>query len=599
MSKATLAVSEHGSAADQRGRAASGLPVRRGPAQRYRDLLLRGVAGELARPRQAIEHSFLQMGDGLGNCVKLLEIISAAHEALPVELSSAEFAAAAQTLADIRDRVNAIATSHTGEKDHVGLLAEMTAGIEQPMSDLRTTVRAIGQIATNARIVAAGFGTSNQDITAFTSDMASLAQRVNEAVDAFSHGYERLAKRLAAARLSNSAFVDHHGSTIAQISQTLESELEAIAAFRKQAASIAGERAETTSRIRNGIGKAIFALQIGDITRQRIEHLEKACEMLQDRSHLEAAQAALAAIGRLQLLQLDQTIGCFEKEVSDLAENINGLSQNAALVLNEGGSEAENVLSTGSGSLARIAGELRHICTLVGEFERARVERERIVGDVTRSVAEMVRHLQSIRAIEQQIRMLSFNATIQCFRVDDGQEGRGLGAVAQQLRVLSNQTVVAASAIMAGLKAADEQTCVLLDDRNSLDLQQVAAIKEGATTAIGAFERTAGRLRTSAERIKTVGRRAVWLLGMTSRRVSDRQRISASWRLAHSKLERFMASVADSPDPDAVDHGLRDQLRSAYTMEEERRIHDEFFSIEPNAATSADPESESLDDMFL
>ena len=139
-------------------------------------------------------------------------------------------------------------------------------------------------------------------------------------------------------------------------------------------------------------------------------------QLLQDRSRVQVAQAALAAIGRLQLLQLDQTIAGFEKEVADLAENINGLSQNASAVLNEGNNEAETVLSAGSGSLARMAGELRHICTLVSEFERARVERQRIVDDVTRSVAEMVRHLQSIRAIERQIRMLSFNATIQCLR---------------------------------------------------------------------------------------------------------------------------------------------------------------------------------------
>ncbi|MBR0830225.1 hypothetical protein JQ596_32315 [Bradyrhizobium manausense] len=479
------------------------------------------------------------------------------------------------------------------------MLAEMTGRVEQPMSDLRATVRAIGQISTNARIVAAGFGASNQDVTAFTSDMASLAQKVNEAVDAFSLGYERLSKRLAAARLTNSAFVARHGNTIAQISQTLDSGLETIAVFRRQVDSIAGERAATTSQIRARIGKAIFALQIGDITRQRIEHVEKACELLQDRSHVQATQEAMAAIGRLQLMQLDQTIGRFEEEVSDLTENINGLSKNAVAVLNEGSDEAQTLLSAGSGSLSRMAAELRHICSLLSEFERARVEQERIVADVTRSVAEMVGHLQSIRAIEQQIRMLSFNATIQCCSVDDGEEGRGLGAVAQQLRELSNQTVAAASAIMAGLKGADDQTRVLMDERNALDSQQIDAVREGAATAIAVFERVASRLRASTERIKTVGRRAVWLLGMTSRRVSDRQRISNGWRLAHSKLEQFMTSAADSPNPDAVDQWLRDELRSVYTMEDERRTYDEFFSIEPNEPASADAESEDLDDMFL
>ena len=152
---------------------------------------------------------------------------------------------------------------------------------------------------------------------------------------------------------------------------------------------------------------------------------------------------------------------------------------------------------------------------------------------------------------------------------------------------------------MDGLKGADDQTQRLMDERNALDSQQIDAVREGAVAAITVFERVASRLRASSERIKTVGRRTVWLLGMTSRRVSDRQRIGNGWRLAHSKLEQFMTAAADSPDPDAVDQWLRDELRSVYTMEDERRIYDAFFSIEPSAPASAVPESEDLDDMFL
>jgi hypothetical protein len=108
---------------------------------------LEWIAKELAGPRQLIEQSFLQMGEGLSGCVKLLETISAAHESLPAEFSSAEFSASAQTLHDIRASVNAMAAAHVGGKDHVGALADAAAGVERPMAELRATVRAIAQIA--------------------------------------------------------------------------------------------------------------------------------------------------------------------------------------------------------------------------------------------------------------------------------------------------------------------------------------------------------------------------------------------------------------------------------------------------------------------
>jgi hypothetical protein len=167
------------------------------------DAPLRSIVRELAGPRQAIEQSFLQMGEGLAACVGLLETVSATHEALPAEFGSSEFTATEQTLADIRVHVNAIATAHLGEKDHVGALADTAAGLARPLSDLRATVRAIGQIALNARILAAGFGTSNEDVAAFTSDMASLARMVHEAVEAFSQCYDRLNKLLSVARDAN------------------------------------------------------------------------------------------------------------------------------------------------------------------------------------------------------------------------------------------------------------------------------------------------------------------------------------------------------------------------------------------------------------
>jgi hypothetical protein len=579
-------------------KAAFGAAAQPRPSSRNQ-VQLEWIAKELAGPRQLIEQSFLQMGEGLSGCVKLLETISAAHESLPAEFSSAEFSASAQTLHDIRASVNAMAAAHVGGKDHVGALADAAAGVERPMAELRATVRAIAQIATNARILAAGFVTGSEDVAAFTTDMAALARMVNEAVDAFARGYERLIKQLTSARLANQAFMARHGNTVSEISETLKAELGTLAEHRKQAESIAIDRMEMTSRIRAEIGKAIFALQVGDSTRQRIEHVERALGILADGSREPIAPEAQVAVCHLQLLQLDRTIGCFEAEVGDLAKNINNLAQHAATVLSQGNKEAETLRSASGGALARIAAELRQICLLIGQFEQARAEREAVVEDVTRSMAEMVRHLESIRAIERQIRMLSFNATIQCARVVDGEQGRGLGAVAQQLREQSNRTIVAASAIMAGLKSADEHTRLLLDDRHSRDTQAIVAITEGATATIAVFERVVGRLRTSTETIKSVGARAMSLLEATAQHVSDHQRISAGWRMPRSRLDRAARSSTWTSDPEMVDQALRDDLRRAYTMEDERLVHNEFFAVAPDATADAGSEEQSLDDLFL
>lgn len=564
-------------------------------------LLLRAIVEALAGPRQDIEQSFLQMGEDLASCIRLLEEISAGHEALPAELGSSEFSAATQALADIRDRASTLAAEREGEKDQIGALADTAAEVERPMSDLCRSVRAITLVATNARIVTAGFGTGNEDVAAFTSDMTVLARTVGDAFGAFSREYEKLISHLNAARVANQAFMSRHGKTLSHISGALETHLDAIGSHRNRAEVIASERLERTHQIRARVGKAIFALQIGDITRQRIEHVELALEMLQDRLGEAAGAEAVAAICHLQCSQLDQTIVNFEAEVNEFAENIDQLGNHAAAVLREGSSEAEALLCSGSTALSVLVSELRRICLLVDEFERSLLEREKIIDDVTCSVMELAGHLESVRTIERQIRMLSFNATIQCCRVEEEAQGRALRAVAQQLRELSSDTIAAASAMMRGLKRAETQTKRFSEQPTSVVSQQITSIKRGALDTVKMLEGITDRLRQGTEAVKTAGKQAERFFEGTARRVSGRQRTRNASRQACSRLGQLATSISREPNPRAVSLAIANQLRAQYTMEDERRIHDEFFGKRAELGDDdADvPTSESVEAMFL
>lgn len=569
-------------------------------AQHHR-FLLRKIAETLAGPRHDIEQSFLQMGEDLAACVKLLEEISSTHATLPAELASSEFATATQTLTDIRDQASALVLERNGDKDQIGVLAETVAEVERPMSDLRRSVRAISLIATNARIVTAGFGANNEDIAAFTSDMAILARTVNEAFGAFSRGYGRLMSLLDDARVANQAFISRHGATLSHILGTLEVQLDAINNHRKHAEILASERLERTGQIRTEVGKAIVSLQIGDITRQRVEHVEMALVMLQARPDAGVGPEALAAICHLQCSQLDEAIENFEAEVNEFAENIDRLGQHAAAVLREGNSEAEALLCNGGTALSVLVGDLHRICSLVDEFESALLDREKIIDHVTCSVTEMAGYLESVRTIERQIRMLSFNAAMQCCRVDEEEHGRALRAVARQLRELSGETITAANAIMGGLTRAEEQTKRLGEQRTSLVAHRVMSIKQGAVDAIEVFELIANHLREGAETVRMAGKRAERVFDVTGRRVADRQRISNAWREACSELRKLTLSPPTKPDPGTINVEILDQLRLQYTMEEERKLHDEFIGqdLELARCVRAEALSEGVEGMFL
>ncbi len=563
------------------------------------------IMAELAAPRRIVEQTFLQMGERLCECTRILGEVSAVHEGMPAELASPDYAAAAQRLGEIRGEVDKLAVAYYAEQDQLRQLSDIARRVAAPIAELREAVRSIDLIATNARIVAAGFGGNNDDVVAFTSGMAQLARNVGEAVSAFSKSYDVLVANLAAARSANEAFATKHGATLSHISGKLGSQLSTLELQRADAAVRVAEHGKLTGQIRAGIGAAVSAMQIGDITRQRVEHAEQAFETFTARAAELAAGSAvhsLAAVCRLQDLQLEETVRDFDREVVELAATLGGLAKDAAAALRDSNKEAETLLSAGGTALAAMIADLGEICTLFEQFERTRAGLERIVDDVARSVAAMVDHLGSVRAIEQQIRLLSFNTTIQCGRFGDAGEGRALRVVAQQLREVSAQTVTAASATMAGLNDVDTRTRQVMQGRASLMAEKITTLGEAAVTAMGMFDAVAGRLRQRAETMLRIGPQAVELLDATARSVSGRRTLSSGWRAAQGEIAALAQEIVDA-DFAAADPALLADLRKRYTMESEREIHDNLFASLPVAVAAPPvvpaPAEASLDDVLF
>lgn len=97
------------------------------------------------------------------------------------------------------------------------------------------------------------------------------------------------------------------------------------------------------------------------------------------------------------------------------------------------------------------------------------------------------------------------------------------------------------------------------------------------------------------------GKDAEALLKTAGRRVLDRQHISASWREAGAKLKALARSASPRTDPSAIEPSIAYEMRTRYTMDEERRIHAKFFG---ESHSTVDPASklthaEDLEDMFF
>ncbi|GGY08869.1 chemotaxis protein [Litchfieldella qijiaojingensis] len=565
----------------------------------------------LAAPRADIERVFLEMGDSLVGCAQLLNDISAAHEGMPAELSGEAFSRASRRLEAIRDQVMAMGTSHSGEQQNIARLFAMAASVASPLHDLRRTAATIEIITTNARIVAADLGGQEGEFAVFTTDMGELGRRVERVVGEFSQAYERLIESLGVAERANAAFTARHGDTLVRIAARIDEHLRSVTGHRERGALKAAEHSRLTGQIGARVGMAVSALQTGDITRQRVEHIEQALDVLAE--HVATASGeddeplacedTIAAVCRLQAVQLDETTQDFDQRVAELAETLRKLAEDAAVALRDNDQESEALLANSGTALAAMTSDLRGIGSLFEDFEQTRAGLEKVAGESAHAMTEMVERLDAIRDIEQRIRLLSLNTAIRCSQL--GERGRALRVVAGFLGDLARQTVAASDAILAGLEEADELARHLVRESSADASGKMAGLEEEVDAVQLELDGVVERLSERAETVASAGPRAVRLLEEAAANVLGRQGFSDDWRRALTELESFAHPGDELYELTDVDADLIARLRAHYTMDSERRVHDRLFGS-PSASEpeleETKPETEpvtDLDDIFF
>ena len=159
---------------------------------------LAALIARLAGPRQEIEAAFLAVGEELGGASSLLDRIVAAFEALPRDLDGAEMQEAAGRLGRFTGRAHEIAAAFARERGDVHKLLAAVDAATDPVEDLHRSVRLMGILSVNARIVAAGLADAADQFDVFTTDIAELSKSATAAVVAFAHGHTGLAAAVAA-----------------------------------------------------------------------------------------------------------------------------------------------------------------------------------------------------------------------------------------------------------------------------------------------------------------------------------------------------------------------------------------------------------------
>jgi methyl-accepting chemotaxis protein len=475
---------------------------------------------------------------------------------------------------------------------------------------MRKAVKAVDVLAVNAKIAAAHLGNGGEGFSTFAEEITRAMKVAEENLDGFAEQLALMSERLRAATASQRALAQQRDQAIRTIPDQLARSVAAIAGRRRQAEHTASEIQHKTVQVGQRVGSAVMAMQIGDTSRQRIEHSEFALTLIARlfgrRSSAaidfdlgavpaEEKHRLLGAVSALSLAQLTDTAEELDAQVGEIAASLGELAGDAREIASLGQQTYSSDGAQAGSFLSELEEDVRHARALLEDLRGAQTEGDAVMAGVLETTKALVRNISAIQSLESDIRLMGLNTTLRSSRL--GNEGRALTVIAQELRTCSNLTATEAEAVLADLDAMVEAAGASSGIDPERRLAEITELTGILVTSIDRLSKTADSLSAALERLGRESDSVAAALEQTSGELRAKAEIGATLRRASTAL----AGVQDvSPLEDDIGDpgGILAAIFGKYTMAREREVHARILKSELPVETEV-PAAGGADDIFF
>lgn len=470
-----------------------------------------------------------------------------------------------QRLSDIDGLIIELSSILSGGVTQFFAVSDAAHRLRLELLEMERTVRTMSIVALNARVNVAALSERNSSLDAFSKNasllvskaadiMADIREAVGLMVDKSAHGRD----------LAQSA-QRHITHNLSKVIKELGHDVGRLKVSTEAAGKAGRDLSVDAKTIRKQISTVVFALQVGDSTRQRLEHVigtygevEKHVDPILRASLCDLALRLLVSCNADHAASMDG-IGHQIRDVRDRSLKMLELGGGFAVDTAKGSKE-----STVHLRIKSLRSELASSRTIQSEL----VDHARTLLDGLAALASVV---NGMGAVEGQMRTIGLNAVIACASL--GSEGPALKEISAQLRELATAMTLrfvnlnahlshmslATSKVCEQLSVETQSPFELLDQR----IDEMFASLERIENSVGMAALGAGQLKASMQQDRQLG---------SVQRLIDHA--SALMRLAASSNAGDQAATVGP----IIDHATFDdvfsELRARYTSAKEREIHD-------------------------
>lgn len=560
------------------------------PDCRYR---LHETVKDLAQLTSGTEGDFLAIGEKLRDFYSRTKEVSNLSASITERMIGAEVTEAMEGLQGIFDRIGRLDGESGRGRDALTSILERFVGVQSHLQGFEKTVRNLHILCNFIKIESARSGKKDTGFETLADDVKKLAENIESQSALLLQQSDALMAMINQNLEKIRFFEDRQHQQAGRILENAVANLTAMREKHRNSTEALKTLSARWDELSRNIGKVVSSVQFHDITRQIIEHVRDALieltEKLQDSdagkkgkkeksiAGIDAGRIALVAdTCELQAAQLRHARDEMVSAVRTIIENTRNIVHNVEEMTTETGLLIGVNGNEGPSFFADLESGLASLISAVSDYVNVNRELSAALFRVTGTVEEMSSFVNEIERIGLRMKMVALNASVHAAHI--GEEGLGLGVLADALHPLSVETSSQIGAIAGALN-----TIIASSRELSGGLSGDAADPKEST------ERTADHLEAMMAPLRRLDESNLSLLANINGIVKDLSAdvdrttaaISVHERIDHevNEVDAVLTGIVTemrSALPDGKTGGGGDSLQALsarYTMDKEREIH--------------------------
>lgn len=543
----------------------------------------------LALVAAGMDARFVRAGTTLATAIDTIDRIITSIEGVTGALDESVAGIAVSSLKSVAGQLDALPVVQAGRDADMARIGSASRVLRDHVMDMRQALRVLHIYGMNIKIAASG----EAAFVGFVNDMGQRLATGEEHLEGFLAKLKELSGSVGSVQQAGRLLAAEARKILPAVPQRLTRDAGALHTHLGDVAAMARQVAEIARTVQGRVATMLGALQVGDSTRQRLEHVVSALQLLDGTEHALSEPVYVevtAVVHRLLAALLETSAADFDRDAARLVSALKALQPDTAALLDLIEDDAGR---NGRPFLIQIEEAVGEVAIITVQLQEADQRSGAMLGLINETVDELTGRLEQLQRVQFNVQDIATNTRLLCRR--HGELGKAVSVVAGEVDIYAHSLGNAMRGIVQPIRELSEVNTLLAgkraaegeSDMGSKLTQALVVIREGC-------QRTDLAVREGGDD----ARQLIELLAITGDEIGAELQLGATMRQAAIALSATPPLGPLSDEAAIVLGDLLPRIFALYTMAQEREVHTANVPTAFAVASAVVEEEEDDDGLF-